>query len=269
MSPRSTTPDALSEQLQRLLQSINAGGRAVLPRSSDALLSSIVEAAARIFGAAAASILLVNEEERVLVFRVAYGAGGQDLVGKSFPLGQGIAGYVAMTGQPLAIADVEQDATFNRAFAKQTGYVPKSILAMPLLSRERVIGVMEVLDKISAPAFGMQDMELLAMFARQAALAIEQSQQVESIDQALIQGLRRLARQETPPADALDQALALLQKRSGSPQAQDILALADVFAQLSTLGAHERRLCLQILASFAEYGRAQARRSTLRSPAPR
>ena len=57
--------DHLSEQLQRLLLSIEASGRAILPRSNDALLKSIVEAAARIFGAAAASILLVNEEEEV------------------------------------------------------------------------------------------------------------------------------------------------------------------------------------------------------------
>ena len=60
--------DKVSEQLKRLLVSIEASGRAVLPGSSDALLNSIVAAAARIFGAAAASILLVNEEEQVLEF---------------------------------------------------------------------------------------------------------------------------------------------------------------------------------------------------------
>jgi hypothetical protein len=85
----------LAGELQRLIRAIEAGGRAVLPRSGDALLQSIVEAAARIFGGAAASILLVNEEQRTLVFRVAYGASNKDLVGMSFPLGHGIAGGVA------------------------------------------------------------------------------------------------------------------------------------------------------------------------------
>ncbi len=166
----------LAEQLGRLVQALAAAGQVTLPGSAEALLSSIVEAAARIFGAAAASILLVNEDEGVLEFKVAHGAANRDLVGTRIPLDQGIAGYVAMTGQPIAISNVEQDARFNRDFAKSTGYVPRSILATPLLAGERVLGVMEVLDKIDAPSFGMQDMELLGLFAHQAALAIDKAQ---------------------------------------------------------------------------------------------
>jgi len=154
----------LAGELQRLIQAIEAGGRAVLPRSNDTLLQSIVGAAARIFGGAAASILLVNEEKRTLEFRVAYGAANRDLIGMNFPLNHGIAGYVAMTGQPIAISDVQKDARFNRDFAEATGYVPRSILATPLLAGGRVIGVMEVLDKIDSASFGMQDMELLGIF---------------------------------------------------------------------------------------------------------
>jgi hypothetical protein len=62
MSSEDPLQDGLAGELQRLVGTIEAGGRAVLPRSNDALLQSIVEAAARIFGGAAASILLVNEE---------------------------------------------------------------------------------------------------------------------------------------------------------------------------------------------------------------
>ena len=72
--------EKLSEQLQRLLMSIEASGRAILPRSNDILLKSIVEAAAKIFGAAAASLLLVNEEEEALEFKVAFGPANHDLV---------------------------------------------------------------------------------------------------------------------------------------------------------------------------------------------
>src|SRR5512137_1114318 len=113
--------DHLKEELVRLLQALEAAGRTVLPGSSDALLSSIVEAAARIFGAAAASIMLVDEAEKVLVFKVAYGVGGKDLVGVKIPINHGIAGYVAMSGQPIAISDVAEDTRFNRDFAKSTG----------------------------------------------------------------------------------------------------------------------------------------------------
>src|SRR5512146_2578749 len=183
----------LAEQLKRLLLSIEASGQTVLSGSGDALLDSIVQAAARIFGAGAASILLVDEDEQALEFKVACGPVGQNLVGTKYPLDKGIAGYVVMTGQPIATSHVTQDARFDREFAESTGYVPESILAAPLVSGDRIIGVMEVLDKINADSFGLQDMELLGMFARQAALAIDQAQQVQRIEQALITGLQRLA----------------------------------------------------------------------------
>jgi GAF domain-containing protein len=246
----------LAEELQRLLRAIEAGGRAVLPRSNDALLRSIVEAAARIFGGAAASILLVNEEKRTLEFRVAYGAANRDLVGMSFPLDQGIAGYVAMTGQPIAVSDVQRDPRFKRDFAESTGYVPRSILATPLLSGERVIGVMEVLDKIDSASFGMQDMELLGLFAAQAALAIDQSQQVEGIGEALVMGLNRLVASEAAGSPEL---LAALEPEGDQSQARDLLALADLFRDIAALGSAERQACLQILAAFATYARSRTR----------
>ena len=163
-----------------------------MPRSNDELLRSIVEAAQGIFGAAAASIALVNEKQQTLDFKVSVGAGNENVVGMSIPLGKGIAGYVAMTGQPIAISNLQQDARFNKDFAQSTGYVPRSILATPLLRGDQVIGVMEVLDKIDAPSFGMQDMELLGIFARQAAIAIHQSQQYEQIGEALVRGIDEL-----------------------------------------------------------------------------
>jgi signal transduction protein with GAF and PtsI domain len=129
-----STDEKISEQLVNLLRAIVASGYAVLPRTQDALLQSIVEAAARIFSAAAASILLVNEKKRTLDFIVAYGAGNEEVVGVSIPIDKGIAGYVAMTGQPIAVSKVQEDARFNQDFAKTTGYVPDSILATPLSS---------------------------------------------------------------------------------------------------------------------------------------
>ncbi len=250
--------EKLSEQLSRLLAAIEASGRAVSPRSKDALLQSIVDAAGHIFGAAAASILLVNEQEGLLEFKVAYGASDHDLVGTRFPLDKGIAGYVVMTGQPIAISNVRQDARFNRDFAQSTGYVPTSILATPLLAGEHVIGVMEVLDKLNAASFGMQDMGLLGIFANQAALAIEQSQQMDQIRDTLVLGLQRLA--STDPSQPLAELLRQLQKDPGDKRGtSDLLTLADAFNEISALGEPERRACLQILKTFADYRRSTHR----------
>ncbi len=251
LSDRSTLP----EQLVQLLQSIEASGRAVLPSASEALLQSIVEAAARIFGAAAASIALVNQAEQTLDFKVATGAGQADVVGMRIPLDRGIAGYVVMSGQPIAISDVQRDTRFNQDFARSTGYVPESILATPLLSQEQVIGVMEVLDKIDAPSFGLEDMELLGLFARQAAIAIHQAQQVEQLNAALVQGLRGL----TQPGSALDEVLASTQPDG------DLLALAETFRQVSLLGEAEQRACGQVLEAFAGYARTRLRPGLRRS----
>ena len=244
----------LTEELRRLLLAIQASGRAVLPRSNDELLQSIVEAAARIFGAAAASIALVNEKEGWLEFKVAYGVGSEEVVGLRMPLDEGIAGYVVMSGQPMAISNVQEDARFARAAAERTGYVPRSILAMPLLWRDRVIGVMEVLDKIAAPAFGMQDMELLALFARQAAIAINQSQQFDGLNDLLVRGLRDLL-----ACEGLESAeiARVIQTEPSEELARDLFDLADRVNAISALGDAERQTCLKVLDAFAEQARSK------------
>lgn len=251
-SDQNLNEEKLSDQLKRLLVSIEASKRAVLPSSNDELLNSIVLAAARIFGAAAASILLVNEKEQVLEFKVAYGPSERPLIGTKFPLDKGIAGYVVLTGQPIATSNVTQDKRFDQDFAKSTGYVPESILATPLLSGDRIIGVMEVLDKINADSFGIQDMELLGMFAQQAALAIDQAQQISNMEEALVLGLKRLV-SDNPSQDSAELLSVLEESLDEESRVPDILELADLFNQISTLGESERKACLQVLNVFAEY----------------
>jgi len=250
---KDSNDENLSDQLQRLLMSIEASGRAILPRSNDVLLKSIVEAAARIFGAAAASILLVNEEEEALEFKISTGEADHNLVGTKFPYDKGIAGYVFMTGMPIATSNVKEDKRFNQDFAESTGYVPNSILASPLIaSDDRVIGVMEVLDKIDATSFDMHDMELMGLFAQQAAMAIEQSQQIDQIQESMVRALKRLAKGDrSKPSMELQSVLdQSLNKRE---EMIDLQELADLFNQISSLGEAERKACIQILNVFAEF----------------
>lgn len=254
MAPdKNINEEKLSEQLHRLLVSIEASGRAILPKSNDILLKSIVDAAAKIFGAAAASILLVNEEEEALEFKVSTGEADHDLVGTKFPYDKGIAGYVFMTGMPIATSNVKEDKRFNQDFAKSTGYVPNSILATPLISSDdRIMGVMEVLDKIDAKSFDMHDMELMGLFAQQASMAIEQSQQIDEVQDTMVRALKQLikADKSKPSVElrsVLDQSL---EKRK---EMTDLLELADLFNQISALGEEERKACIQILQVFAEF----------------
>ena len=136
------------------------------------LLQSIVDATVQLFDAEASSIALFEQDPDRLEFRVAAGEHGAGAVGLTVPPTQGIAGFVYSTGQALALSDVANDPRFNRDAAEQTGYVPRSIAAAPLLDEDGTVGVLQVLDKRGSPTFSLRDMELLAVFASQATVAI-------------------------------------------------------------------------------------------------
>jgi GAF domain-containing protein len=138
-----------------------------------ALLSAIVEVARSIFGAKASSILLLDEETSELVFEAVVGEGEDELIGMRFPAGTGIAGWVLATRTPLVIEDVQKDPRFATDVAEDTGYVPSGLMAAPLLHDERALGVLEVLDRPERSHFSLQEMELLGLFANQAAIAVD------------------------------------------------------------------------------------------------
>jgi GAF domain-containing protein len=138
-----------------------------------ALLSAIVEVARSIFGAKASSILLLDEDTEELVFEAVVGEGEETLLGARFPAGRGIAGWVLATRTPLVIEDVQQDPRFASDVAEGSGYVPSGLMAAPLLYDEQALGVLEVLDRPERSLFSLQEMELLGLFANQAAIAVD------------------------------------------------------------------------------------------------
>jgi signal transduction protein with GAF and PtsI domain len=138
-----------------------------------ALLQQVVDAAALLFESEASSIALFERDPDRLEFRVAAGAQGAGVVGLSVSPTQGIAGYVFSTGQPIALSDVASDPRFDQATARLTGYLPRSIAAVPLLAREGPIGVLQVLDKRTTPTFSLRDLDLMGAFAGLAANAVE------------------------------------------------------------------------------------------------
>ena len=136
-----------------------------------ALLRSIVDATVGIFRAEAASIALLDEASGNLKFVVAAGAQGEPVVGLTIPPTQGLAGYVFSTGESIALSDPSNDPRFGRGVAESTGFMPRSILAVPLEDGDRTVGVLEVIDKLDGP-FSMEDIGIASLFARQAATAI-------------------------------------------------------------------------------------------------
>jgi GAF domain-containing protein len=137
------------------------------------LLQGTVEVARAIFRAKAASIFLLDEERDELVFEAVAGEGADTLVGQRFPSSTGVAGWVLVTRQPLVVDDLTSDTRFSREAAQSTGYVPKSLMAVPLLADERALGVLEVLDRPSNRPFSLSEMDLLGLFAGPAAIALD------------------------------------------------------------------------------------------------
>lgn len=138
------------------------------------LLESVVSMTRHVYGAAASSVFTVCPDAGELVFAAVAGAGQQDLVGRRFPPGTGIAGWVVMSCQTLIADNVAETDVFARDAASSTGYLPRSIMAAPLIAEGECIGVLEVLDRRTAaePGRELGDMELLDLLATQAALSL-------------------------------------------------------------------------------------------------
>jgi GAF domain-containing protein len=153
--------------------------------SHRALLQSIVSVARAIFKAKASSVLLLDEATDELVFEAAADEASGSLVGRRFPSSTGIAGFVLVSRQPLVIEDVLADPRFSRETAESTGFVPKGLMAVPLLHEERTLGVLEVLDRPQDARFTLAEMELLGLFANQAAIALDLLQRARRAESSL------------------------------------------------------------------------------------
>jgi GAF domain-containing protein len=217
-------------------------GPALTPARHLELLRSITSAAMSLFGAAACSLALLHENQEELEFYVASGAGADEVVGMRVPMGQGIAGFVVSSGQPIAIEDVTRDPRFAAAFAEGTGYVPRSILAMPLETEREMLGVIEVLDRRTQGVGleGAGEMEMLSLFANQAALAIENSRVFSDLGRALFEAAG-IAAGGHELTQALEEVAA-----TASPPSSELAELAALFNRLALAGPEERRLATRI-----------------------
>jgi GAF domain-containing protein len=138
------------------------------------LLQATVEVARGIFSAKASSVFLYDEETDELVFEAVAGEGSDTLLGQRIPSSTGIAGWVLVTRQPIILDDVSQDPRWGgHEIAAKTGYVPNGLMAVPLLHEEDPVGVLNVLDRPQESRFSLAEMELLGLFANQAAISID------------------------------------------------------------------------------------------------
>lgn len=236
--------DELLAQIAELATSL---GPAVRPVGSEELLRSLTGTARQLFGAAACSLALLSEDESELVYTTAAGEGAEGVTGMRMPSSQGIAGWVVQSGLPMVVGDVTSDPRFSREAAEQTGYLPRSILAVPVETPQRMLGVISLLDRDAGRPGAEQDIELLSLFADQAALALASVDAFANLGRVLLAALA----QGAAGAD-LVLALRTAAERLPAPD-RDLAAIAAAFASLARRGAAERRLALAVLTDIGEY----------------
>jgi GAF domain-containing protein len=237
-------PDELLWELGELATSL---GPAVRPAETEELLRALTETARRLFGAAACSLALLTEDDSELVYTTAAGEGAGSVTGMRISSSQGIAGWVVQSGQPIAIGDLASDPRFSSEVAEQTGYVPQAILAVPVQTSQRMLGVLSLLDRDPRRPGAEQDMALLSLFADQAALALASVERFSDLGRVLLDALAEAA-------SGKDLVQALRQAAGGLPAADaDLAALAAAFAALARQGAAERRLALALVRDISEY----------------
>lgn len=255
---RRVTEDRFAQDLRDALTTASATGAIGAPVSYSRLLEMIVATAADIIDAKAALVCLVDPEHDELVFEASLG--GDDEVSKAVrvPLGDGVAGLVALTGHPMAISDTAEDDRDANDIAAAVGFAPNNILCVPLSFQDEVIGVLELLDKEGAATFSVADMEAIGLFANLAAVAIEQSRNHSRVGAMVADLIRAVDGSPDYDRHGLTQRAheftTDLGKQTGF---RNSLALARLVQEIVHHGDEATEACKGILKSFVQFLRSR------------
>lgn len=233
-----------ADDLRTRLAAVGAAGVIGAPTEHQALLEGLVRTAMHVLGARAGSLYLIDEGADELIFEVAFGEKAAPLRGQRIPIGQGIAGWVAATGQALAVADVQQDPRWASEIGRTVGYAPRTMLAMPLLLHDEVTGVLQLLDKEDGTTFsGYGDPRPLRPAGRRCHCPVGDRAQLAGIGEG---------------TDLTRRAATFLDRTEETAEYRDVLRLADLVGGIARQGEAGRRLCLEIVGALAAYLATQA-----------
>jgi len=144
----------------------------------DILLEKIMDYALDITHSEAGSLLLMNDDKE-LEFKIVRGGKASLLIGTTVEMGKGITGWVAQEGKPLRCSNVREESRFNPEIDALTGFETKSMLCVPLKTKDGVIGVLELMNKTGGFSYRLRDEEILRYLAAQAAISIIKTQFAE------------------------------------------------------------------------------------------
>jgi signal transduction protein with GAF and PtsI domain len=243
--------DDLIERLARVMTDLGPG---LVPKAEQRALSALCTSVTTVMGATGTSVAYLDEDAGELRWLAVIGPGAEVVSQHSLPLGQGITGFVAATGQSLAVDDVEQDPRFDAAIGEEIGYVPRSILAVPVLDDGgAVIGVLSVFDRTPAS----NDLTVAGSYAEVAAALIPVCVVQQHLGALFLQTLADAS--AGAGDEELAEALRGAAAESPPPQAE-LARVAAVLLELRSLGPRAHAAAVRIVEDALDLARAQRRR---------
>lgn len=222
----------------------------VLNVNLDRLVGQLLRTAASSVHSEEASILVLNGDNGELSFLKAIGQVGDQLEGVVIPAGKGIASFVASSGQPMAISDVGQEASFYDEIDKKTGFSTEILLATPLIVDDEIIGVLEFINRVGDPpydAFTPEEMDRAAIYAEGIAALVSALEAARLAD-----GLSGKIRQGAESSDLKAQRLWIARQK-GKPEHLELLELAVLVKEVAGRGKAHRKLCKELLEAMLNF----------------
>jgi diguanylate cyclase (GGDEF)-like protein len=202
-------------RLAGLAETLGAECSEKLPQDADALHRLFARVAAAV-PSRATTLTLYDGQGRPLVFRTSHALEPGVIDGVRMPADRGIAGWVAQHREPLRLADASADPRHDPTLARRTGLVPRSMLCVPLLHRERLLGIIQVINRLDGGAFTEDELRLVRGLADHAAIAIANAQLYREVEVASLTddltglGNTRAFHRVLPPLLAARPPLSLL-----------------------------------------------------------
>ena len=240
--------ESLNEKLRRLIETVDAASLLTEPLKDS--IRELLKVSAVEIGAREASVLIRDGATGDLRFLSATGAAAAQLLKMRVPAGKGIAGFVMSSGQPMAVSNVDQEASFYAEVDKATGFSTEMMIATPLSHRGEVIGVLEYVNRPGDPPhepFTPEEMDKAAMFGE----AI--SSMVNAYSAAKL--FRDLGNRVVGSDEDVDVASLrewLVGVRSSAEHRQ-MMELAILIREIANRGESERQLCREILEAVLRY----------------
>ncbi len=254
-NPLNTSPPSLNghdymtelETRNRTLHLLNQAGRILTATLEvEQVLERLLQVTTQIIGAEGSSVWLLDEDfPDQLICRAAFHPGNVDaLVNQHVDLGQGVAGWVAQSGESAVVNQVQQDKRFYAEIDTKIGFSTASILAVPLQFRNKIMGVLEVVNKIECD-FSKEDQAVAETLAASASIAIDNAYMVQTMQQQMVDLQSR-----NEELDAFDHTVAHDLQNPLSL----IIGFADILRQRSQdeISDEERNRSLSLIVSNAQ-----------------